>query len=114
MELLGQLTGGIAHDFNNLLRVISGNLELLSEAVSAGRPVDPARLQQMMSAAQNAAGQAARLIRRLLVLSRRDDPRPQPVRIGRILLGLEEFVSKMDAAASALLFRAKGKISQSN
>jgi signal transduction histidine kinase len=94
MELVGQLTGGIAHDFNNLLTVISGNLELLSEAVSAGRVVDPARLQRMMSAAQNAASQAARLTRRLLVLSRRDDPRPQPARIGRILLGLEEFVRR--------------------
>ena len=92
MELVGQLTGGIAHDFNNLLTVISGNLELLSEAVSAGRTVDPARLQRMMSAAQNAASQAARLTRRLLVLSRRDDPRPQPARIGRILSGLEEFL----------------------
>ena len=40
MELVGQLTGGIAHDFNNLLTVISGNLELLSEAVSAGKPID--------------------------------------------------------------------------
>ena len=48
MELVGQLTGGIAHDFNNLLTVISGNLELLSEAVSGGKPIDPPRLQRMM------------------------------------------------------------------
>src|SRR3954454_15949764 len=102
MELVGQLTGGIAHDFNNLLTVISGNLELLSEAVSAGRTVDPARLQRMMSAAQNATSQAARLTRRLLVLSRRDDPRPQPASIGRILLGLEEFLKRTLGEAISL------------
>jgi signal transduction histidine kinase len=102
MELVGQLTGGIAHDFNNLLTVISGNLELLSEAVSGGKPVDPARLQRMMSAAQNATSQAARLTRRLLVLSRRDDPRPQPARIGRVLSGLDEFVRRALGEAVSL------------
>jgi signal transduction histidine kinase len=102
MELVGQLTGGIAHDFNNLLTVISGNLELLAEAVSGGKPIDPARLQRMMAAAQNATSQAARLTRRLLVLSRRDDPRPQPARIGRILSGLEEFVRRTLGEAVAL------------
>jgi signal transduction histidine kinase len=94
MELVGQLTGGIAHDFNNLLTVISGNLELVSETVSGGKPIDATRLQRMIGAAQNAASQAARLTRRLLVLSRRDDPRPQPTRIGRILSDLEEFVRR--------------------
>ena len=107
MELVGQLTGGIAHDFNNLLTVISGNLELLSEAVSAGRTVDPARLQRMMSAAQNAASQAARLTRRLLVLSRRDDPRPQPARIGRILSGLEEFLKRTLGEGVSLALRVE-------
>jgi signal transduction histidine kinase len=105
MELVGQLTGGIAHDFNNLLTVISGNLELLSEAVSGAKPADPARLQRMMTAAQNATSQAARLTRRLLVLSRRDDPRPQPARIGRLLSGLEEFVRRtLGEAVSLELF----------
>ena len=102
MELVGQLTGGIAHDFNNLLTVISGNLELLSEAVSGGKPVDPPRLQRIMGAAQNAANQAARLTRRLLVLSRRDDPRPQPARIGRIFSGLEEFIRRTLGEAVSL------------
>ena len=101
MELVGQLTGGIAHDFNNLLTVISGNLELLSDAVS-GKPVDAPRLQRIMGAAQNAANQAARLTRRLLVLSRRDDPRPQPARIGRILSGLEEFIRRTLGEAISL------------
>jgi signal transduction histidine kinase len=110
MELVGQLTGGIAHDFNNLLTIISGNLELLSEAVSAGKPIDAPRLQRMMGAAQNAASQAARLTRRLLVLSRRDDPRPQPAQIGRILSGLEEFVRRTlgEAISLGLLIEPQG------
>ena len=94
MELVGQLTGGIAHDFNNLLTVIAGNLELLHDAASAGEPLDPARLARRIATAQNATQQAARLTRRLLVLSRRDDPRPVPARLGRIVAGLEEFLRR--------------------
>ena len=110
MELVGQLTGGIAHDFNNLLTVISGNLELLSEAVSGGKPIDPLRLQRMMGAAQNATNHAARLTRRLLVLSRRDDARPQPARIGRLLAGLEEFIRRTlgEAVSFDLLLEPQG------
>src|SRR4051794_20282295 len=59
----------------------------------------------MMGAGQTATSQAARLTRRLLVLSRRDDPRPQPARIGRILSGLEEFVRRtLGEAVSLELF----------
>src|SRR4051794_39616451 len=56
----------------------------------------------MMGAGQTATSQAARLTRRLLVLSRRDDPRPQPARIGRILSGLEEFVRRTLGEAISL------------
>lgn len=36
MEALSQLTGGIAHDMNNMLTVISGNLEMIQDAITDG------------------------------------------------------------------------------
>lgn len=98
----GQLTGGIAHDFNDLPTVIFGNLELLSEAVSSGKSIDAPCLQRMMGAAQNAASQTARPMRRRLVLSRRNDPRSRPTRIDVILSGLDEFVRR--ALGEGILF----------
>ncbi|HTV90765.1 MAG TPA: response regulator [Stellaceae bacterium] len=92
MELLGQLTGGIAHDFNNLLTVISGNLDLLFDTVSAAGPLDGSRLKKLIAAAQNGTTQAGRLTRRLLALARRDDARPLPADVGRLITGLEEFL----------------------
>ncbi len=35
-EALGQMTAGVAHEFNNLFMAVSGNLELIGEAVPKG------------------------------------------------------------------------------
>jgi C4-dicarboxylate-specific signal transduction histidine kinase len=74
LDLIGQLTGGIAHDFNNLLMVISGNLELLREAVDS--PVEPSStrrvgLRQLLDSAEAATEQAAKITQQLLAFARR-------------------------------------------
>src|SRR5439155_25334832 len=77
MEVVGRLTGGIAHDFNNLLTVVSANAELLrSEA-----PGEPA--QRTATAILRAAARGERLVRQLLVSSRRQDLRPETIDLRR-------------------------------
>ncbi len=70
MEAFGQLAGGIAHDFNNLLGVISGNAELIREK-NGMQPQYRANLDFIESACAHGAD----LTRRLLVFSRKADPK---------------------------------------
>lgn len=64
MEAIGQMAGGIAHDFNNLLTAIVGNLSL---AKISGRDES----LSLLATAEQAAGRAADLTRKLLGYARR-------------------------------------------
>ncbi|MBU0724151.1 MAG: response regulator [Alphaproteobacteria bacterium] len=83
MEAVGQLTGGIAHDFNNLLAVIQGNLELISEKISA-EPI----INEMIAAALQAAERGGSLTQRLLAYSRRQPLAPQVIALNDVVKGL--------------------------
>ncbi len=85
MEALGQLTGGIAHDFNNLLTIILGTVPFLRASLVDETPTVRSDLTDIEKAAQR----GALLIRRLLVFSRADDLRMQPVRVRTLLEGAE-------------------------
>jgi PAS domain S-box-containing protein len=74
MEAVGQLTGGVAHDFNNLLGVISGNLELLAEALEDRRDV-----RNMLQTAIRATDRGATLTRSLLAFARQQPLEPRPL-----------------------------------
>jgi PAS domain S-box-containing protein len=65
MEAVGQLTGGVAHDFNNILTVITGTIEILSEAV-ADRP----QLAAIAKMIDEAAERGANLTQHLLAFAR--------------------------------------------
>jgi two-component system, cell cycle sensor histidine kinase and response regulator CckA len=62
MDVVGQLAGGIAHDFNNLLTVVRANVAALEMGTA----------QPELGAIDDAAARGARLVRRLLAISRRD------------------------------------------
>ncbi|MBL8630385.1 MAG: PAS domain S-box protein, partial [Rhodospirillaceae bacterium] len=79
MEAFGQLAGGIAHDFNNLLGVISGNAELLREK-NGIQPHSRSHLDFIESACVHGAD----LTRRLLVFSRKADPKPTTVDVAAV------------------------------
>ncbi len=80
MEAIGHLTGGVAHDFNNLLAVVSGNLELLNEALTDKPP-----LRDLVRRALAAAERGATLTQRLLAYSRQQPLRTQPTDLNKLV-----------------------------
>ena len=70
MEAVGTLAGGIAHDFNNLLQVVLGYSELLLATTS---PKD--RNYHDLLEIQRAGRSGADLVRGLLTLSRKVEPK---------------------------------------
>jgi signal transduction histidine kinase/CheY-like chemotaxis protein len=91
MEAVGQLTGGIAHDFNNLLATISGSFEVLEKRASLG---NLAGTERFITAGRRATRQAAALIERLLMFSRRQKLDPRPIDANRIIAGLEDMIRR--------------------
>ncbi|MDL2405913.1 PAS domain S-box protein [Rhizobium calliandrae] len=88
MEAIGQLTGGLAHDFNNLLTVISGNLEMIE-----GRLQDQ-KLLSLLSEAQAAAEDGAKLTGQLLAFGRRQPLNPKLVDIGQLVAGFSDLLRR--------------------
>jgi signal transduction histidine kinase len=90
LESLGKITGNLAHDFNNLLMAIIGNLDLLKRKL----PRNPA-LQRLVDGSLEAAERGAGLTSRLLAFARRQDLRPEPVDISRLINGMKEMLIKV-------------------
>lgn len=80
VETIGRLAGGIAHDFNNILAAILGYAELAlrnKETQSQSRK----SLEQILSA----ANRAKKLVKQILVFSRREKESREDVRLDAIL-----------------------------
>ena len=89
LEAVGQLSGGIAHDFNNLLSIIIGNLDLVLRDVNT----EP-RFFQRVQTARRAAQRGADLTRKLLSVSRKNEPRPKQIDVNRVLTDMEELITR--------------------
>jgi signal transduction histidine kinase len=89
MEALGQLTGGIAHDFNNVLAVVLSNLELLRQ-----RAALPSTLLKLIDNSEKAIERATALTQRMLAFARRQDLRPEPVEIAKLVAGMVELLKR--------------------
>jgi signal transduction histidine kinase len=81
MEAIGQLTGGVAHDFNNILTVITGTIEILSDAVK-----DRPHLAQITDLISGAAARGAELTKHLLAFSRRQPLQPRNTDVNALVI----------------------------
>ncbi len=89
MEATGTLAGGIAHDFNNLLTVVMGFSELLLAEKDQKHP-EYADLQKIFHAAKN----GAELVQRLLMFSRKSEPKPIPMDLNKQIVQIEKLLRR--------------------
>jgi signal transduction histidine kinase/ActR/RegA family two-component response regulator len=80
IEALARMAGGVAHDFNNALTVIVGGAEMAKL-----RRDFPEEVEECLNEVLRAAGGAAELSRRLLMLGRQHISTPRPTEIASLV-----------------------------
>jgi PAS domain S-box-containing protein len=90
LDSIGRLAGGVAHDFNNILGVILGYGELMRTQVSESHPAR-SRLEQVINAAQRAAG----LTRQLLAFSRKQVMQPKLLDLNLVVGDLRRMLERV-------------------
>jgi len=80
IEALARMAGGVAHDFNNALTVIVGGTEMAKL-----RRDFPEEVEECLDEVLRAAGGAADLSRRLLMLGRQHISKPTPTAIASLV-----------------------------
>jgi len=89
LDSIGKMTGGVAHDFNNLLMVITGNLDLLRQAVRGNQKAER-RLDLLVSAAER----GAKLNKQLLAFARRQPLEPEITNLSTLLPDVVQLVRR--------------------
>ena len=87
MQAVETLAGGVAHDFNNILAAILGFGSLLRLKMGEGNPLVP-HVDNILKASER----AARLIRAMLVFSRRQDIHLQRADLNRIVKRVDKLL----------------------
>ncbi|WP_433301473.1 response regulator [Actinoplanes sp. CA-030573] len=88
LDSLGQLAGGIAHDFNNILAVISGYADILADEL-ADHPCRPD-----VQAIEQAAARGSGLTRQLLIFSRLEPSRPEPLDLNTVAADMQRLLAR--------------------
>ncbi|MES1149273.1 MAG: PAS domain S-box protein, partial [Bradyrhizobium guangdongense] len=89
MEAVGQLTGGIAHDFNNILTVITGTIEILSDAVK-----DEPQLAAITRMIDEAASRGADLTQHLLAFARKQPLEPKETDVNTLIIDTAKLLQR--------------------
>ena len=90
MESIGQLAAGVAHDFNNMLTVIQGHSGMLLARTNL-----PPELLDCAQAIYFAAERAAASTRQLLMFSRRNVMRPEPLDLRKAVGDLSKMLERL-------------------
>ncbi len=89
LESLGQLAGGISHDFNNLLSVIINYAAFVADELPTDSPT-----QADVHEIRRAGERAAELTRQLLVFSRREVVRAEPLTLNDVVRDMERLLRR--------------------
>ncbi len=87
LEGLGTLAGGIAHDFNNLLSMILGSAELLRMHAKGNE-----KIQKHVERIIESSERGASISRQLLLFSRPDQVKLEPLSVSHIVLQVQEML----------------------
>lgn len=85
MEIVGNLAGGLAHDFNNVLGGIVGNISLMKYLFEKNRAFDQEKIKNRIDMMDRESHRAVEMVKRLLTLSRKNDPQLAPVNLNRAM-----------------------------
>ncbi|MEI8183189.1 MAG: ATP-binding protein [Desulfomonile sp.] len=89
MEAIGTLASGVAHDFNNLLQIFGGYSELLlGDKHPEHKDYD--KLHKINAAAKRGAD----LVQRLMVFSRKGDPKPRPLSLNHEVTEVKKLLER--------------------
>jgi len=90
MEAIGQMAGGIAHDFNNMLTVILGYVDFALNTLK-----EENSLYQYLKEVRKAADRAAKLTSQLLLFSRQQTMKMEPLDINSVIKDLSKMVERL-------------------
>jgi two-component system, cell cycle sensor histidine kinase and response regulator CckA len=90
MESIGQLAAGVAHDFNNMLTVIQGHSGMLLARANL-----PSELLDSTQAIYLSADRAARLTRQLLMFSRKNVMKSEPLDLRKVVSDLSNMLKRL-------------------
>lgn len=93
VEIIGTLAGGIAHDFNNILSGIIGGAELLGNLLEKENLNNTGGITKYLNTIKNASSRSSELIKKLLILSRKQETKLAPVDLNKSMSNVADICS---------------------
>ena len=89
LESVGQLAGGVAHDFNNLLSVILNSANFALESIA-----EDDEIVEELRDIKKASKRGTELTRQLLIFSRRDLIKPEPLDLNEVVTSTVKLLNR--------------------
>ncbi len=106
-ELIGELTRTTANQFNNIMMAITSYAELEMKKASSSQRRS---LEQVLSN----AGRATALVQKLLAISRRQPPSPQPLDLNNVLTGISNLLEQLTGERVSVAYQLDPSIPMVN